>query len=75
MTTSITSEETAADLFGDGRPILFLFRDKDDKGASARCCTEPTEPTSSGWLGKAAEKALQAVAPRASAHGVSYHWS
>ncbi|CAE6966457.1 Pdi [Symbiodinium sp. CCMP2592] len=37
--------ETAADLFGDGRPILFLFRDKDDKG-------------------KAAEKALQAVAPR-----------
>ena len=60
----ITSEETAADLFGDGRPILFLFRDKDDKGAPARCCTEPT---SSDWPGKAAEKALQAVAPRASA--------
>lgn len=27
--------ETAAELFGDGRPILFLFRDKDDKGEAA----------------------------------------
>jgi len=27
--------ETAAELFGDGRPILFLFRDKDEKGEAA----------------------------------------
>jgi len=29
------SGETAAELFGDGRPILFLFRHKDDKGEKA----------------------------------------
>lgn len=29
------SGETAADLFSDGRPILFLFRDKDGKGEAA----------------------------------------
>lgn len=29
------SGETAADLFSDGRPILFLFRDKDGKGDAA----------------------------------------
>jgi protein disulfide-isomerase A1 len=27
--------ETAPDLFGDGRPILFLFRDDDEKGKAA----------------------------------------
>mmetsp|Transcript_33351 Transcript_33351/g.72854 ORF Transcript_33351/g.72854 Transcript_33351/m.72854 type:complete len:488 (-) Transcript_33351:13-1476(-) len=27
--------ETAADLFGDGRPLLFLFRDKDAEGKAA----------------------------------------
>eukprot|EP00933_Yihiella_yeosuensis_P013996 TRINITY_DN12717_c0_g2_i2.p1 TRINITY_DN12717_c0_g2~~TRINITY_DN12717_c0_g2_i2.p1 ORF type:complete len:486 (-),score=126.17 TRINITY_DN12717_c0_g2_i2:290-1747(-) len=27
--------ETAPELFADGRPILFLFRDKDDKGKAA----------------------------------------
>jgi len=27
--------DTAAQLFGDGRPILFLFRDKDEKGEAA----------------------------------------
>eukprot|EP00928_Gymnodinium_smaydae_P058985 TRINITY_DN4220_c0_g3_i1.p1 TRINITY_DN4220_c0_g3~~TRINITY_DN4220_c0_g3_i1.p1 ORF type:complete len:510 (-),score=152.03 TRINITY_DN4220_c0_g3_i1:93-1544(-) len=29
------SGETAADLFGDGRPVLFLFRSKDDAGEKA----------------------------------------
>ncbi|CAJ1357679.1 unnamed protein product, partial [Effrenium voratum] len=29
------SGETAAELFSDGRPILFLFRDKDPKGEAA----------------------------------------
>mmetsp|Transcript_93623 Transcript_93623/g.265085 ORF Transcript_93623/g.265085 Transcript_93623/m.265085 type:complete len:525 (-) Transcript_93623:53-1627(-) len=27
--------ETAPDIFGDGRPIVFLFRDRDDKGDAA----------------------------------------
>merc|ERR1719198_2437825 len=27
--------EVAPELFGDGRPILFLFRDKDEKGEAA----------------------------------------
>merc|ERR1719221_1993912 len=27
--------ETASDIFGDGRPVLFLFRDKDEKGDAA----------------------------------------
>merc|ERR1711904_178493 len=29
---SIFDGENAADIFADGRPIFFLFRDKDDKG-------------------------------------------
>merc|ERR1712050_756849 len=32
---TIFDGETAPDLFGDGRPILFLFRDSDDKGTAA----------------------------------------
>merc|ERR1712070_982616 len=32
---SIFDGESAPEIFGDGRPILFLFRDKDEKGEAA----------------------------------------
>lgn len=42
--------ETAPELFSDGRPILFLFRDKDEKSMAAeKEATTPSTPSALRW--------------------------